>query len=72
MYRLGAPRAQFYEYYDEGCDRHRPGEHHEEPMPLRTEEIDSISSERKAREKGDDKIAFLLHDWRVNDVCFER
>lgn len=34
VYRLGTPRAQFHEYYHEGCDRHRPREYHKEPVPL--------------------------------------
>ena len=42
VYRLGAPRAQFHEYYHEGCDRHRPGEHHKEPVPLEGK-IDRVS-----------------------------
>lgn len=53
VYRRGAPCAQLHEYYDEGRDRHRPGEHHEEPVPLgRGGKIDRISLQRKEREKG--------------------
>lgn len=39
VYRRGTPCAQFYEYYYEGCDRHRPSEHHEESVPLEKKSI---------------------------------
>lgn len=49
VYRRRTPCAQFHEYYYEGCDRHRPSEHHEEPVPLEEKSIGFYYSERSAR-----------------------
>lgn len=63
VYSRGTPCSDFHEYYDEGRDRHRPSEHHEEPMPLKGEggKIDKISLQRKEGAKGYQwGVAFLF------------